>query len=1276
MRLSRLLFIWSVTILSLNTYAQHIAVKPVWDKPVKIVRGNDSAVMAPSFADAVYTKLPQSILPSHIEKIVLAPGTDKVSVVIDSLHYVPFTEEELLLIRDTYIANEPEVGAEVMYEQGNPVALIAVRPFGIDPLSGNPAKLEYFSLSVSSVQSDSITTAPAKEYAKNSRLSLGDWYKMYVTKTGVHRVTYDDLKNMGMNMEGINPDYITMFGRGGQMLKEVAGTGYQDDVTEIAIQVVTANSGVFAPGDYILFFGEGPVTWQYNSVTKRMEHAQHLYTDKIAYLITVAYTPGRRIVLAEPSATPVNNVSNHYTAVGVYEKEVYSLIKSGRKWFADKFDNYTREVKLPRFSFPDIDLTRQVVLGFGFAGKATIDMNFNILVNNKIVNTTKISRVTGPNSFGRDIISSKKFSPGSSDFDIAVQFMPPNSAALGWLDFITLNVPSKLRYRGPQFLFRDPESVGEDKITEFSLESDNDNLVLWDVSNHSYVHRLPLIKTDNGYKFKAHTYYLREFIAFDGSSFYTPEYEGRIANQDLHATKNYDMIIVTHPSLADQANRLVALHKKKGDITAHVVMLPDIYNEFSSGHPDITAIRDFMKVLYERGKESGYPKYLMLFGNASYDFKDRILNNNNLVPSYQSHNSVDPTVSFVSDDYFGLLDDGEGGGIDIVNGLIDLATGRLPVRTPEQATDALNKIEAYLFNDVETHGDWRNTILVIADDEDNNTHFNQAERLASKLKQEHPIYNINKVYFDAYRQNNTPGGGRFPDANRDITSRVDKGALITNYIGHGGELGWADERVLEIADINAWKNFDRMGLFFTATCEFSRFDNPGHTSAGELVFLNPDGGALAMITTTRLAFSNTNELLNTSFADTVLNKVKGESPRLGDIIKYTKNSRPASSNVRQLTLFGDPSMQMMLPKYSVVTTGMVDAATLNVTDTLSANKTITVSGEIQDDEGQLISSFSGDLYIKVYDKATTSKTLGQDKGSYVANFSEQKNVIYQGKAKINQGLFSATFPVPIDIDYNYGIGKISYYATDSITDAQGYYTDFTIGGFDKQQQHMDELGPQITLHINDSSFVDGGLTSENPILLVNLFDESGINTLGNGVGHDLIAVLDEDQYNFAVLNEFYLADRDSYKSGKAHYQFFNLDDGPHSVKVKSWDIFNNSSEATINFTVKRDIRLDIDDVTAYPVPSKGDVWFKFKHNLFDAALKIEVEIFNSAGTLVRVLDQGKVAAQGYMVDDLKWDGRDEKGAIVKNGVYICRVKVLDRNNNSSAHSVKVVLARL
>jgi hypothetical protein len=1253
------------------------AQKPVqislnWTAPTTLFMGEDTTLPSIYFEDAAYPGLPDEILPYYVQNTPLPSGVSLSELQLSDITYVPLSDEDKIILGQISLPSTPEVHFDVMLERAHPVAHIRILPFGVNPQHGVIEKVESFTIN--------FITKPAPPslkqtsvYADNSVLAMGDWYKMYISESGIYRVTYDDLKNFGINMNGLNPDKIRIFGNGGAMLNTTVGHLDFDDLTESALKVVAANQGVFAPGDYVLFYGQGTLTWSKNPLANRIDHSTHLFADEACYFLTIGPENGRRIATAEsPQGTP-DFFTNEYTALYVYEKELNNLIKSGRKWFDVKMDYYNRTLNIPRITFTDLVPGEKVQMRYGVAGRSTSSqITFNMLSGTQVLGTVTLPKITSDNGYGADLTTSASFLPASGQIDLQVKFNPSSSTDLGWFDFVAFNAQCYLRFGGGQFMFRNIKSIAHDRITEFTLSDASGVQELWDVTNPRNVSRVDYTVSGGDLVFKSNTADLREFVAFDGSAYKSVRRGAKVANQNLHSTGNYDLVIVAHPDFMPAAQTLATAHNEAGDVSAVVVPLPEIYNEFSSGIQDITAIRNYMKMLYDRGLEAGYPKYLLLFGNASYDLKDRIAGNTNFVPTFHNENSVNPTESFLTDDYYVLLDQGEGG--LNATGMLDLSTGRMPVRTQEQANVAVAKSVAYLRNDASTHGDWRNSIMVIADDKNKNAHLNQAEGLTSRIARNHPVYNIEKIYFDAYKMVSTPGGARFPDVNRELVSKVEKGALIVNYIGHGGEVGWADERVLEIADINAWTNFNQMGLFFTATCEFSRFDNPVHTSAGELVFLNPDGGATSMITTTRLAWSSANASLNLSFADTAFNADTGVIPRLGDILKYTKNKNGTSGNTRHLTLFGDPALRMSLPQHRVFTTAITDALTGLPADTLFANSLVTVSGIVKDVNDQFLSGFNGELQVKVFDKPSKVRTLGQDQYSYVVDFNVQKSILYQGKATVKDGAFTFTFPVPKDIDYSFGLGKLSYYVSNGTEDGHGFSRNLVIGGSQNQEQ-QDFEGPKITLFMNDTNFIEGGITSENPKLLAFLYDESGINTVGNGIGHDIVATIDDDSYSSVVLNDFYSADMDSYQRGSLLYQYFNLPDGEHSLTLKAWDVFNNSASASITFEVKRNIILNVDEILAYPNPTNDKVSLRFGHNQFDGRFDVEISVFNTSGMLVRTIGPLKVSSEGYESGIVEWDGKLYDGSTARAGLYLVRLKVRSKNGNTTSKTAKVVVAR-
>lgn len=1245
-----------------------------WSEPATLFLGADSTLTSVAFKNSRYVGLPDQILPFSVTSIAVPAGKEVEDVQITDITYTTFTEEDILIMGSTAIPASPLVDFKVLRDKGNPIAIVNVLPFGTNPENGKIEKIQSFTIELITAQS-LASYKNAQVYADNSVLAMGDWYKMYIAESGVHIVTYDDLKNLGINMSGLNPDKIRIFGNGGAMLNTLAGNIPADDLAENALKVVTANPGVFAQGDYLLFYGQGTQTWSMNALTGRMEHTTHLYADEACYFVNVGSENGRRLSVDQIPAGNPDYFTNEYTALYVYEKELLNLIKSGRKWFSQKLDFYNRTVSIPRVTFANPVPDQSAIMRYGIAGRSIVGtISFNFLVNNLVVGSSSLSKVgtSSISDYARDLTTSASFMPASGQMDLQVRFNPASSTDLGWLDFVSLNVRCYLKFTGGQMSFRDPKTIAPGRLTEFTLSDANGVTEIWDVSDPLNVSGVNFTRNGNNLVLKSNTSVLREFVALDGTSYKRVSYGSKVANQNLHSIGNYDLVIVTHPDFIKPAQTLAAAHNEIGEISAIVVPLPEIYNEFSSGIQDITAIRNFMKMLYDRGRDAGYPKYLLLFGNASYDFKNRISGNANFVPTFQSENSTSNVYSFLSDDYFVLLDDEEGG--NSAWGLLDMGVGRMPVRNLEQANVAVQKTIAYMKNDKTTHGDWRNVMMVIADDQDKNTHLNQSERLTDSISYHHPVYNIEKIYFDAYKQISTPGGSRYPDVNREIVTKVEKGALLVNYIGHGGEVGWADERVLEIADINAWTNFGRMGLFFTATCEFSRFDNPVHTSAGELVFLNPDGGAMSMITTTRLAFSSSNAALNLSFADTVFSTGSGIIPRLGDILKYTKNQNGTDANTRHLTLFGDPSLKIQIPQHKVVTTSITNANTGMPTDTLFATSLITVAGEVRNINNQVLDGFNGEVQVKVFDKPSEIRTLGQDPESFAVEFIVQKNILYQGKATVSNGQFNFTFLVPRDIDYSYGKGKLSYYATNGLEDGHGFSDDFIIGGAQSMEQ-QDFSGPQIRLFMNDTNFIDGGLVSENPKFLAFLYDESGINTVGTGIGHDLVATIDGDNYSSVVMNDYYITDIDSYQSGSVVYKYFNLPEGEHVLSLKAWDIFNNSSEESIRFEVKRNIILAVDEVLAFPNPTTGPVSFRFGHNQFDGRFDVEVEIYSTTGVLVRSLGPLKVFSEGYESGSISWDGRLANGAHARAGMYLARLKVRDRNGNTTYNTVKLIITR-
>jgi len=677
-----------------------------------------------------------------------------------------------------------------------------------------------------------------------------------------------------------------------------------------------------------------------------------------------------------------------------------------------------------------------------------------------------------------------------------------------------------------------------------------------------------------------------------------------------------------------------------------------------------------MKMMYDKAGTGSEPKYLLLFGDASYDYKDRVQNNSNLIPSYESYESLNPVGTFVTDDYFVLLDDSEGQG---ANGALDVGVGRFPVQTVDQADAAVKKIEHYCSNSDTVKNDWRNVACFVAEDWDNNLHLGQADTLATHIERDYKEYNVDKIYVDAYKAISTPGGLRNPDVNAAITARVNKGALLISYTGHGGTLGWAHERVLEISDIQSWKNYDRMPVFVTATCEFSWFDDPGFVSAGEWVFLNPNGGGIALFTTTRPTYAGENFTLANNFFSNVFKKINGNYPRMGDLIVSAKNSTGSSANSRKFVLLGDPALQLDYPRYQVVTTAINGNTVTTLPDTLKALAQVTISGEIRDDNGSLMPGFNGTVFPTVFDKEEEITTLANVVGCSPTQFFLMKNPLFRGKIAVTNGQFSFSFIVPKDIAYKYGFGKISYYARDPETDANGFNENIIVGGMDSHKT-SDDQGPVIQLYMNDKNFVPGGMTDQNPTLLAFVFDSSGINTVGSGIGHDITAVIDNDTRNSWILNDYYVSDLNTYKSGEISYPFFNLTDGSHQLLLRVWDVYNNSAEGSIDFMVVSSPQLALQNLMNFPNPFSDHTTFSFEYNHPNTFLDINLKIFTISGRLVKTLHQ-VINTTGYKSESIVWDGTGDDGSKISTGMYIYYLKVSLPDGSSELKSSKLVFIR-
>ncbi len=1098
----------------------------------------------------------------------------------------------------------------------------------------------------------------------NSVLSTGDWFKFSVDTTGVFKIDRSLLQQIGISTNGLNPKKISIYGNGGAMLPVLNSDVRFTDLQENAIYIEGEDDGSFDANDYILFYAQGPHGWE-GTDASNIKHRQNIYSDEAYYFITVSNNDGKRIQEKTPITTTATKQITIFDDYTFYEKEERNLIAAGTQWFSNTDFNIenTQNFKIPfpnAVSGANISVTVRGVSTSISSSSMAVNVNGQDLysLNFSPANTTvkaKTSERTGNIVNSADIL------------DVSITYNNNgNPSATAFLDYIEIVGKKELIAAANQFSFRSFEQANSVGAVEYRIENSSTIFQVWDVSDHVAPKTIQNNSTDNSFTFIADGGTLEEYQVLNQNDYYTPKalQNGRVANQNLHALKDLNYIVITNTELSSEAQRLADYHQENSGLTTKVIILDDIYNEFSSGSKDITGIRDFLRHFYmTNSSEETKLKYVCFFGDASYDYKDRITGNNNIVPIKLSDVSFNLATSWVTDDFFVMLGNSDGG--MNTSDQIDVASSRIPVSTLTQAKDVVNKILSYY--DKSSLGDWRNTITMLADDIDNPSSDASLQpgldRIAESIKTNKPSFNINKIYADAFVQENSSGGERYPEVNEAITNAIEKGTLIFDYFGHGGEDGFAEEKILDKAQIQGFNNPNTLPLLITITCDFSRFDNPNRVTAGELTLWNTSGGAASMITTTREVYISTGQTFNEDLIKILLEYGDASIPdnlSIAEALTVAKN-RSSSSQKFFIFSFGDPAMKLAIPRPNVRITKMNEKEITSSIDTLKALSRVSFEGVVVDDSDAILTDFNGSLSTVVYDKVIEKTTLANDGNGSKVPFDTQDSKLFSGKSTVTNGVFKFDFIVPKDIKIAYGKGKISFYAENGVLDKAGANFDVIVGGINDNAPD-DTVGPEIKLYMNDESFIDGGNTNASPSLVAVLVDASGINTSITAVDHDIVGVLDGDTTNPIILNDFYETELDDFTKGKVTYKLRDLEVGPHTLKIKAWDTYNNSSELTLNFVVVSDAILNLENVLNYPNPFVNYTEFWFNHNKPNESLDVQVQIFTISGKLVKTINQNIPNAE-TLVRSVSWNGLDDFGNKIGKGVYVYKLKVKATSSN-------------
>lgn len=1140
---------------------------------------------------------------------------------------------------------------------------------------GNSFKrLKSFSYSIQNSTAKNTNSSSFQKSAaiSNSVLASGDWYRFYVEKSGVYKISRSFLQSLGFDPGKTDPKRIKIYGNGGRMLPLANNIYYPEDLEENAIQVIGESDGIFNNEDYILFYAEGVENWDTENQTNL-----NLYDTKSYYYITDGGNEGKRIPsLNQPSGSSTLEL-NTFDDYQYHEIDQTNIAHLGRQWLGESFDiNQEQEFS---FSFPNLDTTVPVKIELNAASAAFTTTSFGVTANGQSIGTINFGSITA----NSDVKYLNGSLPSNTTFTgaetIKIKLTYNNNGvpgSKGYLDYINLTAKRKLLGTGKQFKFQYNSAGSTTGIVNYTFGNAAGISQIWDVTD---LYNVSKIENSNqpSFSFKAALGEIRKYITVDASDYYTPlkESQSKIANQNLKGTifrnsqnnfQDIDYVIITPRSLTSQAERLANFHRTNSNLNVKVISLENIYQEFSSGKQDIAAIRNCIRYVYNNASSSDKRiKYLNLFGDASFDYKNRITNNNNIVPIYQSlRSNTVGEAAFASDDFFGLMDSNEG----IVSspfGGIDIAVGRMLVSDNAQAQEMVNKVLEY--HDAKSYGNWKNNVVLISDDSDrasDATLQTRQNNLADKISAEKPFFNVDKILLDSYTQEASAGGARYPKARTDFFNAFEKGALIFNYLGHGGEDGLASERIWEKADGQNLNNQYKYPLFITITCEFSRFDDPSRPTAGEYVFWNPKGGAISMLTTIREIGQPNAENFNDVLNKNLLSYGSNQYNSIAESLRISKNENPSSSS-NVVVYIGDPALMLAIPKPRINLTKVNDIVISQPIPDFKSLAKIKISGEITDENNVLLSNYNGELATAIFDKMITSSTLNNDGYSPAMSFKTLGETIFRGNATVTNGQFEFNFVVPRDIRIPVDNGRISFYSkkNQALENQSGYNTVIKIGGINENAP-QDNISPKVKLYMNDETFVSGGITNASPFLLAFLEDENGINT-ASGIGHDIVAVLDGDVSNPYILNDYYQTKLDDYTNGNLRFPLRNLSAGLHTITFTAWDVYNNPVTSEIQFVVVGDEELTLSHVLNYPNPFSTYTQFWFSHNRPYEPLAVQVQVMTITGKIVWTKNQ-IITTEGFLSREITWDGRDDFGDRIGKGVYIYKLTVKSNLTNKKA----------
>lgn len=1101
----------------------------------------------------------------------------------------------------------------------------------------------------------------------NSVLAAGDWFRVAITTDGMYKLTGQQLLALGVS-DNIDPASIKIYSNGGTELPDDPAVPAVDDLTQTAIYLSDGGRpGRLDPDDYIIFYGKSVRGWNYLPAQHTFTHYLNHFSDVNYYWITV----GGAAAVVMDSVASIGKVNPYApsTVLGKFfqEDEKVNILSSGMDWLGQTLGPGESVVYTPQL--PGRDPAARISYSIHVDGRSPQPSSMNISEHGTLLAQPVFSSVNiGDYSYQiSDQYITTSILPNftGEQSTLAFQYNSVNSAGTGYIDWYEIYYRRHLAARNDLFWFHTADTTA---VAQYTIGNFSGAASVFDVSRYDRVTRITgasMLSDSIRFQVQLQSGSVRELYIVGPAGYLTLSALTRIPNQNLHGdTTSAENIIIVHPDFRSAAQRLQT-HRRSaagGGISTMIVDVTQIYNEFGCGTASPQAIRNYLKYRFQNASIT--PKYVLLFGDGTYDYKHILSSNPNWIPPWETDESYDPLSSYPSDDNYAIFSSGL---------RVNLGLGRFTCQSIDEANAIVDKIIEY--ENVATGDPWRLQTTLVADDglqepgvNDYFVHTDDAEAVAGLVPE---LFTKNKIYEYAYPTIFSSAGRRKPEVNQAIDNQINNGTALLNFNGHGNPRLWTHENVfVRETDFPLLHNKGKYFFLVAATCDYSHFDLTDQQSGGELLVSMPNAGAIAVFSATRPVFEGENAALNATLYQNLFHfDVSGRllPIRLGTLVYITKQVH-FSENDRKYFLIGDPAMLMGFPTLTARVDSINHSAAASSTVQLSALSTVSLSATVFDSSTTPL-PFNGNALVQVYDAQKwvhIQDIAPNGDGTFdtrTDSFKVAGDILFRGQSSITNGTMSANFIVPKDVSYSSDAGKINIYLWDQSVDGAGYTTNIRIGGLDSTAA-IDTQGPQVLLYLDSKTFHSGDVVGSNPTLYADLWDEHGINTSGAGVGHRLEAWLDGSSQSIDLSN--YYRAIDSYKQGTVTYPLTSLQDGAHRIKVRAWDTYNNASAAEIAFAVGSGSGIQISNVMNYPNPCTGPTIFTFEHDPV-GNLMVTVKIYTVAGRLIQSLEPGLVTTHDRVIR-IPWDGRDRDGSAIANGVYLYKIVATSENSVNSAEA--------